>query len=516
MKKSSTHPLQEMRIMIFFLFLTLFTLSLQVSAQLEASKWLFGNNAGVDFKNATPEAFTGKLETTEGCATISNKMGELLFYSDGITVWDRNHSIMPNGEKLFGDPSSTQSGVIVPLPGSTTKYYLFTIDAEGGDHGFRYSIVDMSLNKGLGDVTSKNELIKSPCAEKITAVKHRNNLDIWILAHEFGSNAFIGYLLTKNGLSASPVISKIGLKHEGEVDNSIGYMKISPDGSQLAVAIKGLDCFQLFDFDNLTGILSHPITFQLEKRSLTYGIEFSPNGSLLYLGAGAKGKIYQVNLQAGNEDAILNSLRVVGQSKDNRWIGAFQIGIDGKIYVSEYQSKYLSVIEYPNVIGAGCGFKSDVLFLKGNTCALGLPSFIQTYFVKENPGKNKSEVKIFSEKEKIGVNQRFILNNILFDFNKSTLRATSYPELLKVVTILKKNPTYQIEISGHTDNIGNKSYNIQLSKERAEAVAAFLILKGIDKNRIISIGKGNSEPIESNDSDTGRQKNRRVEFMMKK
>jgi len=511
---SYLYPAPSLKILFFALF---FSFSLKVSGQLEASKWVFGNYAGVDFKGNPPVAFTGsKLGTTEGCASISNKLGELLFYTDGITVWNRTHSVMPNGQQLFGDPSSTQSGVAVPLPGSATKYYLFTIDAEAGDHGFRYSIIDMSLNNGLGDVTIKNELIKSPCTEKITAVKHRNNQDIWILAHEYGSDAYLAYLLTKNGLSKSPIITKIGIRQAEDINNAIGYMKISPDGSQLAVAIKGLDCFQLFDFDNSTGTLSHPITFQLEKRSLAYGIEFSPNGSLLYFSAGATGKIYQVNLQAGSEEAIVKSLQLVGKSKDNRWFGALQVGIDGKIYASEHTSKFLSAIESPNTLGPDCGFKSDVIDLLGNSCTLGLPTFIQTYFVKEDLSRSKNKVKVFSPNEKVEVNQRFILNNILFDFNKSTLRTSSFPELLKVVNILKKNLTYKIEISGHTDNIGNKSYNIELSKARAEAVAKYLISKGIDKSRIVSVGKGSGDPIATNETDLGRQKNRRVEFMLKK
>jgi len=292
-------------------------------------------------------------------------------------------------------------------------------------------------------------------------------------------------------------------------------MKISPDGSQLAVAIKGLDCFQLFDFDNSTGILSHPITFQLENRSLTYGIEFSPNGSLLYFSAGATGKIYQVNLQAGSEDAIVKSLQMIGKSSDSRWVGALQVGIDGKIYVSEYTSKHLAAIEFPNTLGTACGYKSDAIDLLGNTCSLGLPTFIQTYFVKENIS-SKDKVKVFSTNEKIEVNQRFILNNILFDFDKSTLRPSSFPELLKVVNILVKNPSYKIEISGYTDNIGNKSYNIDLSKRRAEAVAKYLTSKGIDNGRIVFLGKGSNDPIATNETDAGRQKNRRVEFVLKK
>ena len=499
---------KQLLFLILILQLPLFTF-----AQLEASKWLFGQNAGIDFKGETPSLITNsRISTTEGCASISDKSGNLLFYTDGISVWNKNHALMPNGYELNGDPSSTQSGVIVPLPGSNSLYYLFTIDAEGGDKGFCYSIIDIDKEQGLGDVITKNKLVKTPSTERITAVRHRNNRDFWILTHAYKSNEFWAYLLTKDGLSSNTVISKVGLSHD-DVDNTIGYMKISPDGTQLAIAIKELHCFQLFDFDNATGELSHPITFQLEQGSKAYGVEFSPNGSLLYVSAGGKGKVYQVNLQAGSQEAVQKSLTVIGNSKNNRWMGALQLAIDGKIYVSEYQSDGLSVIEFPNKVGVECGYKSDVFSLKNSKCQLGLPTFIQTYFAKETV--NTNQVQIFSDKVKVETNKRFILKNILFDFNKSTLRPSSFPELENVVSLLKKNTLFKIEISGHSDNIGNKSYNIQLSTDRAEEVANYLIKKGIDKNRISFLGKGSSDPIDDNGTEEGRQKNRRVEFILK-
>lgn len=498
----------------FCLFLTLL-ISINANAQKEASKWVFGNKAGLDFSSGIPVSFLGsKLETSEGCASICNAKGEMLFYTDGITVWNRNNQEMPNGNDLKGDPSSTQSGVAVPMPGNPNIYYLFTIDAEAESNGFCYSKIDMAKENGLGDVIEKNILIKTPSTERITAVKHRNNKDYWILTHGYNSNEFIAYLLTAKGLTETPVISAVGMSHDG-ADNTIGYMKISPDGSQLAVAIKEKHCFQLFDFDNQTGVVSNPITFQLEDGAKTYGVEFSPSGSLLYVAASRNGRIYQVNLQAGSKEAVLGSLQVIGRSANSRWIGALQLGIDGKIYVLEYTSPKLSVIEFPNTVGTDCNFKSDVVDLNGGKCQLGLPTFIQTYFTKEEIKKEAKQAQVFSDKVKIELNKRFILNNILFDFNKATLRPTSYPELLKVVNILKKSPTYKIEISGHTDNIGNKSYNLELSKTRAEEVAKYLVSKGIDKSRIISVGKGSSDPIQSNESEAGRQKNRRVEFVLK-
>ena len=131
----------------------------KIIAQAEASKWYFGINAGLDFSANTPMYLEdGQLSTDEGCATISESNGNLLFYSDGITVWDKQHNIMPNGTGLTGDVSSTQSAIIVPKPGSNFIYYVFTVDDSAGPNGLRYSEVNMNLNNGNGDITDQKTL----------------------------------------------------------------------------------------------------------------------------------------------------------------------------------------------------------------------------------------------------------------------------------------------------------------------------------------------------------------------
>jgi OmpA-OmpF porin, OOP family len=104
------------------------------------------------------------------------------------------------------------------------------------------------------------------------------------------------------------------------------------------------------------------------------------------------------------------------------------------------------------------------------------------------------------------------LDNILFDFNKALLRSVSYKELDKAVRMLRSNPTMEIELSAHTDNIGGYSYNLRLSQDRAHSAREYLLSKGIDPKRIISKGYGEVKPISTNNSDEGRQLNRRVEF----
>ena len=127
----------------------------------ETSNWYFGHEAGIRFNpdgSVTP-LDNGMIRTFEGCATISDAFGDLLFYTDGITVYDRTHTIMLNGRSLHGDASSTQSAIIVPNPVDPDLYYIFTVDTKvfenDPDFGLNYSVVDMSLNNGNGEVIEK-------------------------------------------------------------------------------------------------------------------------------------------------------------------------------------------------------------------------------------------------------------------------------------------------------------------------------------------------------------------------
>lgn len=124
-------------------------------AQKEANFWYFGEYAGLNFGLGVPVALTdGALDTGEGCSSISTGSGNLLFYTDGTTVWNKNHQVMENGTGLHGHSSSTQSGLIVPNPSNTNIYYIFTVDAKDNNlfYGLQYSVVDISANGGLGRV----------------------------------------------------------------------------------------------------------------------------------------------------------------------------------------------------------------------------------------------------------------------------------------------------------------------------------------------------------------------------
>lgn len=367
---------------------TILTLSLLcglLHAQKEANIWYFGRNAGLDFNSGSPVFLhNGQLNTLEGCATISDVNGNLLFYTNGVTVWNSNHQVMPNGTGLLGDSSSTQSAIIVPLPGSSTIYYIFTVTELGGTAGLNFSEVDMTLAGGLGDVTgTKNQPLLTPSCEKITAVLHANKTDIWVVAHKWMSNDFHAYQVTPAGVSTQPVVSSSGANINGAPNYTIGCMKVSPDGQWLAIANYGMDQCQLFNFDNNSGAVSNPLTlFTATNQKRPYGVEFSPSSKILYLSEGGgtgRNKLYQYNLMASNIAA--SEVLIDSTSVANGGNGCLQLGPDRKIYMALALKDSLAVIHFPDSLGLNCTFEENSVDLGGRISIWGLPPFIQSFFV---------------------------------------------------------------------------------------------------------------------------------------
>ncbi len=105
----------------------------------------------------------------------------------------------------------------------------------------------------------------------------------------------------------------------------------------------------------------------------------------------------------------------------------------------------------------------------------------------------------------------FVLENVEFDFGKSSLRPESSATLDNLVDYLNRKASERIEVGGHTDNVGSDQKNLVLSLERAKSIVQYLVAKGIDNDRLVAKGYGAEEPIEDNATDEGRQKNRRTE-----
>ncbi len=350
-------------------------------AQKQNNVWYFGKNAGLDFNSGAPVVLTnGKLSTSEGCSSISDNLGNLLFYTDGISVYNRNHTQMPNGFGLNGSPSTTQSALIIPVPSSNSQYYIFSIDDLGGS--MKYSKVDMVLDGGLGDVvsSSKNILLHPAVSEKQVAIK-RCDGNIWVISHDWGTNKFFADLVTPSGINTT-IKSSVGFVHFGGGNpdfNSVGYMKASQQGDKLALAIRDAGFFEVVDFDVYTGIVSNPIDITCNAGTL-YGVEFSPDGKILYGSSILSQQIFQYNLLAGSPSAISSSAVTFNTTN---WACGLQLATNGKIYVAKpfdqtTSSIYLGVINFPNTLGASCNYVNNAVSLSPKGTLLGLPDFMVT------------------------------------------------------------------------------------------------------------------------------------------
>lgn len=391
-------------------------------SQNEANIWYFGENAGLDFNGGEAIVLlNGQLNTNEGCATISDGEGNLLFYTDGVNVFNRNHSLMSNSG-LLGSSSSTHSAIILPHPGDEDKYFIFTVDSVSSDTGggpLSYSEVDMNLDMGLGDITTnKNIILYNSVNEKVSAISNSAEDGYWVISHKFNSDEFLIYEVNSTGVNSSGSTNAIG-SNTGYF-NVTGQIKISPDNSKLAVARGGE--VQLFDFDNLTGNISNPQTIDSGTYG-SYGIEFSADGNLLYVAY--YGGVSQYNLQAGTLSNIIAS-QVVLISVSNEGFASMQIAPDGKIYIARQNKPYIDYIENPDISGLGCNYNYEGLYLNGRESKLGLPTFIQSFFTARILFDNNC----LGEASTFDVNSNQTIDSILWDFGDGFTSTSENPSHL--------------------------------------------------------------------------------------
>jgi len=390
----------------FLLLLLCLIIASQSLRSQQGNNWYFGGHAGLSFNSSPPVALlNGALDTYEGCASISDNSGQLLFYTDGTNVWNKYHQLMPNGIGLKGDPSSSNSAIIIPKPGSTSIYYIFTADASENNNrkGYNYSEVDMMLDGGLGDITlNKNILLYTPSTEKLTAVRAANGIDIWVITHAWGNNAWYTYKVDCNGVNTLPVQSMAGTSYTETTiytdlngtrpvnDGSVGCLKASPDGKKIATARAYRVGWELFNFDNSTGLITNPL---LIFNITAYGLEFSPDSKLIYVASEHWGYdssfITQYNLSTYDSLSIVSSgIKVgsvrVGPVLDHDAIGALQMGPDNKIYCALESDSFLAVINSPNTVGISCNFVDHQLNLQQRICKRGLPVFFPSLVTNNN------------------------------------------------------------------------------------------------------------------------------------
>ncbi|PWT95337.1 MAG: hypothetical protein C5B52_17950 [Bacteroidetes bacterium] len=354
--------------------------------------WYFGKVAGLKFGYTGPQALTdGVMSSTEGTAVMCDENGNLLFYTDGVTVWNRNHKPMPNGTGLKGNTSSFQSCLIVPKPGDPDIYFVFTTDAmeNNGASGYNYSEIDMTLDGGMGDITTiKNIFLNGPSSERIAGVIAANYIDYWVVTNDWNSNVFRAYKVTCAGVDPNPTISTVGIPMNASTFSNIGAMKISPDGQWLVqtnyngskTPVPVNEIAQLFRFDNTSGNIYAPTTISLINDGYYLGCEFSPDSRYLYLTNRSTRTLHQYDLSSGVPATILSTKSVVPIVIGS--IAQLQLAPDGKIYMANGTDK-LHVINSPNNAAPACGLQENAADLKGRTSVLGLPSVVPNLYANK-------------------------------------------------------------------------------------------------------------------------------------
>lgn len=362
-------------------------------AQKEYNTWIFVDSCSLVFNNGQVIANTIP-NPIQGCsAMICDKhTGQLLFYSDGQSAFDRNGNIMPNGASLKGCGISSQGALIVPNPGDDSSYYLFTTDCThaAGFNGLNYNIVDMRLNGGLGDIAKKNIFLCDNLSEKVTAV-HACSFDgYWIITYVDSLHDFFAWRLTANGIAKdSPVISPSSFPgYPAGYDHDIGYLRASPNGDMLMAAygvILNDTCNYLYNFNKTTGAISLlmkvPWTNGKENEVQSgFGISFSSDNSKVFFtnnrGPFSNGytTIYQFDLST----KIITPIYQI--NVDTGLLAAMQIGLDGRIYVANSYSHYVAIINQPNAAGLACNFSLNGVSIKPNRTFWDLPNNIDAMY----------------------------------------------------------------------------------------------------------------------------------------
>ncbi len=363
---------------LFLLFCTFSSFS-----QSSNNNWYFGDGNVLDFSAGDPVISERGIEIAtptetfcrEGTSVISDDTGVLLFYTDGIKVWDRLDNEMPNGFGLLGTSSSAQV-LIVPNPDDTNIYYIFHMDFAAADPnaGLRYTEVDMTLNGGFGDVTvSKNILlINEAVAEQLKPITHCNGNDIWVLSHMATGDEYNAFLITGTGVDTDPVSTNIGTSYETPF-TGMSYMTCTPDGSKVAVCIgNGAPVANVITFNNLTGQLCDPEVIDIPD-FVAGGIEFSADATKLYVSG--------FNL---HQYDFGTSSWYTYPGVDEP--GALMRGPNDKIYIAGgcdwysvaedllYTARFIHAINAPNELEAASLLELEV-FVTPRECGLGLGTY---------------------------------------------------------------------------------------------------------------------------------------------
>ena len=486
-------------------------------SQGEANNWYFGEYAGITFNTKPVSALTnGQINMVVDQACMSSKKGRLLFYTDGNSVWDSTHTITPNGRWLnmdstkYGDPC-----VIVPKPGSPKQYYIFRIEEESGKSSVCYSLFDMTLNSGKGDVVSTEKRIRIADASggRITACQHPNGFDYWLITMDLDNPTtgggggwpheaqhFNAWLVSSAGISNTPVKSKIGRQF-----NFGGLIKVSPDGTKIATtsSTPSQDSCLLGDFDPNTGKVTKLWRVNLYG---VYGFEFSATSNHIYVAeSGAVNQLYQFNSKALSVTDFHNSKTFIDSiprgSSNLAPYGAMQLGPDKKIYISRSYAKYLDVINAPDSIGQACRIQTKAVDLAGKRAIIGLPMFMQSFFNPELSFRGTC----FGDTVWFAIEDSTDADSIHWTFGDPNSKAQNIAQGFNVFHLFSDTGTYKVRSIAFKRNLRDTVY---YSVRQRTYLGRFMelkkeIYKCFDDTINIGVGKANEKRIKwSTGSDT--------------
>jgi hypothetical protein len=342
------------------------------SLALEQVWFLTGSNTEIliDFRQTPPlvtcGGSVGSADGFEGTGVFTDpKTGELLFYTDGRTVFNgRTNVALANGTGLLGDPSAGEPALITPAnTGSNDEFYIFTNDTNvSSPSSIYFSLIDLSLGPD-GTVTKKNQLLlHGNPGEALDVVPHTNGKDFWVLAYD-GAATVKAFLVTANGVATSPVVSATrltGAVARSSINHTLDY-------DHLALSIHyglGKGTIATATIDRSSGEVSTAKT--IVTGDLGYHASYSADGTKLYYVRGQEGWngiAYQYDLTESQETKLGGS-----------GMAAAKLAPNGKVYWAGRGHKFMGVVSQPDVAGTGCGFVEHGLDLGGCSVAFGVPN----------------------------------------------------------------------------------------------------------------------------------------------
>jgi uncharacterized protein (TIGR02145 family) len=377
---------------------------LLIFPQGEFNNWYFGKHAGITFNSGNPTALINcapSFAENHAPYTVSDSLGNLMFYA-GLyfesqymngTVYNKNGQIMPNGRYLYTGWGTNQNYMAVQKLDDDSAYYLFAMDERyspdnyPNPKGLTYSVIDMRLDGGLGDIASGQKSIQVPGTEQTAAMlsctRHKNNHDVWLTVRKYiNSNSYLTYLITGAGINAVPIVSNslFNLAYPYNLFYA-SMIRFSPDGTRLACLYS--DSLEYCQFNSSTGQIIPMFRIHLTGGE-SANAEFSIDSKYLYITTPASNSnISQYDATKTDSAQFLQSkVQIVTMSSTVTWL---QRGPDNKIYSTEADKDSLAVINNPTVQGAGCNYQRNAVYLEaGNHCYDGLPQFLQKYYLYMN------------------------------------------------------------------------------------------------------------------------------------